>query len=297
MARSRSGCSIGSRWVLHSSTSMTPTRAARSSVASGALRSYGPRTTAWAWPSAAASSAAPPSTGWPRRGAITCRPRLGFPDNRFAESYTGVTHPDNVKTNFSPYIMSNFQLRGFEVDWLPRHDFSFGLGYGEGMFGGTVLASEGEGGGDELDWYGTDSSRGWMAASAVHIGVGETAILNLIGEYNGWDVNAGLQLDYNGIRVGGFILGANYKEGRGRSTGAPSTVSSRRWPCAQRTVGSAPQRCSIELCPTPSNCLRRRPTRSSSSERFPRPPPGDDGPYDLSRHGPEHDGPAGPGRH
>ncbi len=139
-------------------------------------------------------------------------PRLGFPDNRFAESYTGVTNPDNVKTNFSPYIMSNFQLRGFEVDWLPQHDFSFGLGYGEGMFGGTVLASEGEGGGDELDWYGTDSSRGWMAASAVHIGLGETAILNLIGEYNGWDVNAGLQLDYNGIRVGGFILGANYKE-------------------------------------------------------------------------------------
>ena len=82
-------------------------------------------------------------------------PRLGFPDNRFVEDYTGVTSPDNVKTNFSPYIMSNFQLRGFEVDWLPRHDFSFGLGYGEGMFGGTVLASEGEGGGDELAWYGT----------------------------------------------------------------------------------------------------------------------------------------------
>ena len=37
-------------------------------------------------------------------------------------------------------------------------------------------------------------------------------MLNLIGEWNGFDINLGAQLDFGGIRVGGFLLGANYAE-------------------------------------------------------------------------------------
>ncbi len=142
-------------------------------------------------------------------------PRLGFPDDRFYEIYDTndvngqPIDRDDVNTVFSPYVVGSLQLAGFERDWLPRHDFSFALGYGEGMFGGDLYS---DGGGKELEFYSSSASKGWFTGAALHIGLGEKAILNLIGDYNGFDINAGAQLDYSGIRVGAFVLGANYRE-------------------------------------------------------------------------------------
>jgi hypothetical protein len=40
--------------------------------------------------------------------------------------------------------------------------------------------------------------------------VTESSLLNLMGEWNGFDLNFGTQLDVGGLRLGGHILGANY---------------------------------------------------------------------------------------
>ena len=129
-------------------------------------------------------------------------PRLGFPDIRFYGQYEGGL-VDDVSTQFSPYVMGTFQLAGLDTDLLPRHDLTFGVGYGAGMFGGS---------GRHLGWYGKRSSRGWLAASALHVQLSEGMLLNLIGEYDGWDVNTGLQLDVGGIRAGAYVLGAQNLE-------------------------------------------------------------------------------------
>ena len=131
-------------------------------------------------------------------------PRLGFPDIRFYGQYDG-GYVDDVSTSFSPYVMGTLQFAGFDADFLPRHDFTFALGYGTGMFGGS---------GRQLGWYGSRSSRGVLAASALHVQLSEGVLLNVMGEYDGWDFNTGVQLDAGGIRVGAHILGAQNLENR-----------------------------------------------------------------------------------
>ncbi|MBI4540425.1 MAG: hypothetical protein HY704_13060 [Gemmatimonadetes bacterium] len=127
-------------------------------------------------------------------------PRLGFPDARLRDDYgAGV---EEVNTTFSPYAVATAYLAGVDSDVLPRHDVTLTLGYGLGMF------QEG----NELNWNSFASSQGWFAGSAVHVQVGQDKLLNVMGEYNGFDVNAGVQLDLSGIRIGAFVLGANYLE-------------------------------------------------------------------------------------
>lgn len=130
--------------------------------------------------------------------------RLGFPDNRFYGRYEG-GYVEEVSTKFSPYMMGSFGFAGLDADFLPSHDFTFGLGYGGGMFGGS---------GRELGWYGQRSSHGLLAASALHVQLSEGVLLHVMGEYDGWDVNAGVQLDAGGIRVGAHMLGAQNLETR-----------------------------------------------------------------------------------
>ncbi len=128
--------------------------------------------------------------------------RLGFPDIRLYGEYEGGL-VDDLSTNFSPYAMATFQMAGVDSDALPEHDLTFGLGYGMGMFGG---------GGSELGWYGRRYSGGWLAATALHVQLSRSVLLNLMGEYDGWDVNTGLQLDVGGIRVGAYVLGIQNAE-------------------------------------------------------------------------------------
>ncbi|NIP59608.1 MAG: hypothetical protein GWM92_14820, partial [Gemmatimonadetes bacterium] len=130
--------------------------------------------------------------------------RLGFPDRRLRESYAG---KGDVNTVWSPYLVASAVLPGFDTRLLPTHDVTLTLGRGGGIFSG----------GEGLDdWYGPDSSGGWFFGGAVHARVGETAVVNLVGDYNGFDVNLGAQVDVGGVRIGGYVLGLNHGENAGR---------------------------------------------------------------------------------
>ena len=125
--------------------------------------------------------------------------RLGFPDVRFRENYTG---KDDVATELSLYAVTTAHIRGFDQGFLPKHDLTLSLGYGTGMFQD----------GDKLPFYKYASSQGWFVGSALHFGLGQNALLTFMGEYNGFDVNLGTQLDFGGIRLGAHVLALNYTE-------------------------------------------------------------------------------------
>lgn len=133
-------------------------------------------------------------------GVTNAQPtRLGFPDSRFRETYNG---KEDVNTELSLYGVASAYFRGFDGGILPKHDMTFSLGYGTGMFQD----------GDELEFYNFASSDGWFFGSALHFGLGENSVLSFMGEYNGFDVNVGAQLDFSGIRVGAHYLAVNYPE-------------------------------------------------------------------------------------
>lgn len=123
--------------------------------------------------------------------------RLGFPDNRVLARYTG---GEEMDTELSLYAVSSVFLRGFESEWFPAHDWTLSLGWGNGMFNQ----------GENLEWYRNADSEGLFAAAAMHMSLGEGRLLNLMGEWNGFDINVGAQLDLGGFRIGGHVLGSNY---------------------------------------------------------------------------------------
>jgi len=125
-------------------------------------------------------------------------PRLGFPDSRFRKDYGG----EKLATNFSPYLVVSALMSGLDSRLLPPHDLTLTLGYGSGMFNA----------GEELtDWYSFTDSEGWFAGTALHLLLREGAVLALMGEYNGFDVNVGAQVDVRGLRLGAFALGTNHR--------------------------------------------------------------------------------------
>jgi hypothetical protein len=128
--------------------------------------------------------------------------RLGIPDNRLRSTYTGLS---DVNTELTLYGVASAHIRGFDQGVLPDHDLTFSLGYGTGMFQD----------GDALGFYNFVGSEGWFLGSAVHIGMGDNSLLTFMGEYNGFDVNFGAELDAGGIRVGAQYLAANYSEPAG----------------------------------------------------------------------------------
>jgi hypothetical protein len=128
-------------------------------------------------------------------------PRLRFPDRRFRENlFDGPDPDDDIQTKLTFYGVASAMLRGLESDWFPDHDFTISAGWGNGMF------AEGE----RLEFYRYVDSEGWFVGGATHLQVGESSLLNLMGEWNGFDLNFGAQLDWSGIRVGAHVLGANY---------------------------------------------------------------------------------------
>lgn len=134
--------------------------------------------------------------------------RLGIPDYRFTHSYNGAA--PNVNTKLSLYGVASAHLRGFDGGFLPKNDLTFVLGYGTGMFKD----------GKDLSFYDYASSNGWFFGSAVHFKTGESSLLTLMGEYNGFDANIGAQLDVHGVRVGAQYLAVNY----GKPTGGYYSV-------------------------------------------------------------------------
>jgi hypothetical protein len=127
--------------------------------------------------------------------------RLGIPDKRFVSAYpTAAPAKEDVSTTLSLYGVTTAHIRGFDEGFLPKHDLTFTLGYGTGMFQD----------GDDLAFYKFASSDGWFFGSALHFGVGENSVLTFMGEYNGFDVNVGAQVDVSGVRLGAHYLAANY---------------------------------------------------------------------------------------
>jgi hypothetical protein len=130
-------------------------------------------------------------------------PRLGFPDERFKENYTP-EYADDVNTTFTPYVVGGVHLMGPDFGFLPDYDVS--------LTGGWSFGMTEDGGDQELDWYRTSQGNGWIVGGALHFMLSETVLLNVLADYNSFDVNAGASLDFGGIRVGAFVLGANYLE-------------------------------------------------------------------------------------
>jgi len=122
--------------------------------------------------------------------------RLGRPDRRLRDQLGS----RRIDTGFSFYAVTGWDLPGLPSTFLPKHDFSFTLGWGNGMFK--------EGGG--LDWYASGDSGGWFAGVAWNLELAESRMLTLMSEYNGFDWNVGTQVDVRGVRLGAHVLGVNH---------------------------------------------------------------------------------------
>ena len=82
--------------------------------------------------------------------------------------------------------------------------------------------------GGDLDFHQDGTSGGIFAGAGIHIGMGSRRQLNLIGEYNGFDMNAGVQLDMGYIRIGAFALGMThdgYSTFRSRKLGFMGSIA------------------------------------------------------------------------
>ena len=138
--------------------------------------------------------------------------RLSYPDSRL---HTDVGD-DEYSANLSPYAVATAHLPISDASAI-----SLTGGWGSGVFSA--------GGGDELDSFHHDGSSGGIFAGAgIHIGMGGRRQLNLVGEYNGFDMNAGVQLDLGYVRVGGFALGVTHDGSstfRSRKFGVMGTIA------------------------------------------------------------------------
>ena len=101
--------------------------------------------------------------------------------------------------NFSPYLVATAVLPGFAAGPVP-YDVTLHLGWGGGLFSA----------GRELDFHQDASSGGIFAGAAAHFGLGGGRLLNLMADFNGFDANAGVQLDLAGVRLGAFALGLQH---------------------------------------------------------------------------------------
>jgi len=127
--------------------------------------------------------------------------RIGIHDSRVRDAYQQPGGATGFDTELSPYVVASAMLRGPSANWLPKHDWTFTTGWGDGLFRQ----------GKQLEWYASSYSNGWFFGAASHVELGHpNRILHLIGDYNGFDVNLGSQLDLGGFRVGAYVLGVNY---------------------------------------------------------------------------------------
>lgn len=172
--------------------------------------------------------------------------RLGIADSRLRRSYG--SGGEDLGTNLTPYAVASGTFPGFDIRYLPRNDFTFALGWGDGLFAD----------GGALPWYASSSSGGWFFGAAGHLEVREGTMLHLTGEYNGFDTNLGAQLDVAGIRVGTFVLGVNHDA-------ALSAYRSRKW-----GISAA-----FAFCPTEGwGCgPRLRHRTGADTVQLPAPPP------------------------
>ncbi len=117
--------------------------------------------------------------------------RLGYPDYRLLESPSG-EGIEGMSSNFSPYVVATARAMSSE-----SMDVTVTGGWGMGMFSS----------GGDYDFYSETATGGVFGGAAAHFKMGGGRILNVMAEHNGFDLNAGVQLDLGNIRVGGFMHG------------------------------------------------------------------------------------------
>jgi hypothetical protein len=122
--------------------------------------------------------------------------RLGRADRRLR----GQLGSQEIDTGFSFYAVAGWDLPGLPSSFLPDHDFSFTVGWGNGLF------KEG----DDLEWYASGDSGGWFAGVAWNLELAESRMLTFMSDYNGFDWNVGTQVDLSGVRLGAHVLGVNH---------------------------------------------------------------------------------------
>ena len=144
--------------------------------------------------------------------------RLGHPDYRVLQSPVG---GDEFSGNLSPYVVATATpVSSGSVD------MTLTGGWGMGLFSS----------GGDLDFYSAGSAGGLFAGSALHFALGGGRLMHLMAEYNGFDVNAGVQVDLGNITVGAFSLGLahdGHSTYRSRKFGVQASLS---FPNKQETV-------------------------------------------------------------
>lgn len=117
--------------------------------------------------------------------------RLGYPDYRLLENPSN-DEIEGMTSNLSPYVVATARAVSSE-----SMDVTVTGGWGMGMFSS----------GGDLDFYADAATGGVFGGAALHFRIGGGRILNVMAEHNGFDLNAGVQLDLGNIRVGGFMHG------------------------------------------------------------------------------------------
>lgn len=144
--------------------------------------------------------------------------RLGIADPRATAD-----QPAHFDTNVNLYAVAGTDVAGRGPDWLPRHSWTMSGGWGLGLF------REGDG----ETWYESTDTEGAFGGIALHVEGNEasTWIATAMVDYNGFDWNAGLQIDRMGMRVGGYLLGFNHTRDLSefRTVKAGLLVSVCRW--------------------------------------------------------------------
>ncbi|MDE2796428.1 MAG: OmpA family protein [Gemmatimonadota bacterium] len=147
--------------------------------------------------------------------------RLGHPDYRVLQSPAG---GEEFSSNLSPYVVATANAVS-----SGSVDMTLTAGWGMGMFSA----------GSDLDFYSSGSAGGLFGGAGLHFAMGGGRLMHLMAEYNGFEMNAGLQVDLGNVMVGAFSHGLN---GDGESTyrsrkfGVQAAIS---FPNKQETVMTA----------------------------------------------------------
>ncbi|MDE2875583.1 MAG: OmpA family protein [Gemmatimonadota bacterium] len=123
--------------------------------------------------------------------------RLGHPDYRVLQSPDG---GDEFSSNLSPYVVATANAVS-----SGSVDMTLTAGYGMGMFSA----------GTDLDFYSAGGPGGLFGGAGLHFALGGGRLMHLMAEYNGFEMNAGMQVDLGNVMVGAFSHGLN---GDGEST-------------------------------------------------------------------------------
>ena len=113
--------------------------------------------------------------------------RLGYPDWRVSRGAPGA---EDFSGNFSPYLVGTLVFPGFAGS--APYDVTLHAGWGGGLFRA----------GRDLEFYRETSSGGVFAGAAVHFGLGDRRLVNLMAEFNGFDANAACRSTWGGSAWG-----------------------------------------------------------------------------------------------